>query len=152
MRKWGGLAGWLLVTFAASLLGSLFTDPSWYRELARPSWSPPSWLFAPVWTLLYALMGIAAWMVWYRKGFSAARGALTLYLVQLALNAAWSWIFFGMRAPTAALAEIAVLWILILWTILAFRKHSGVAAALLVPYIAWVTFATALNAAIVMLN
>lgn len=152
MRIWGGLVLWLLLTFAAAAIGSMFTDPSWYQEIARPSWSPSPKVFGPVWTVLYAMMAVAAWMVWKGEGFSGARVALGLYLAQLLLNAIWSPLFFGMHAIGLALIDIVVLWGMILATILAFRKHRALAAWMLVPYLAWVTFATALNGAILLLN
>ncbi|MFN2443729.1 MAG: TspO/MBR family protein [Thermoanaerobaculia bacterium] len=152
MRVWGGLALWLLVTFAAAATGALFTDASWYGEIARPSWSPSPSVFGPVWTVLYAMMAIAAWIVWKEKGFSGAGRALGLYFAQLLLNAAWSPLFFGLHAIGLALIDIIVLWAMILATIVEFRKHRALAAWLLVPYLLWVTFAGALNAAILRLN
>jgi benzodiazapine receptor len=149
------LAGFVALAFAASALGGFWTFqaiPTWYQEIAKPSWTPPSWLFGPVWTALYAAMGVAAWLVWRRGGWNAQRGALTLFLVQLALNAAWSGLFFGLRNPGLGMAEIVVLWIAILLTLLAFRRASATAAWLFVPYLGWVTFAAALNFSIWRLN
>ena len=149
------LAGFIALSFAAAALGGFWTSPAiptWYQEIAKPSWTPPSWLFGPVWTLLYLAMGVAAWLVWKRGGWSAQRGALTLFLVQLALNAAWSGLFFGLRNPALGLAGIALLWLAILLTLLAFRRVSAAAAWLFVPYLAWVTFAAALNFSIWRLN
>lgn len=151
-RQWLGLGGFLLLTFAAAAIGSQFMPGEWYARLAKPSWTPPSWLFGPVWTLLYVLMAVAAWLVWKDRGFAGARVALVLYGVQLALNAAWSWLFFGLQRPGLAFAEILVLWIAILATLIAFWRHRALAGALLVPYLAWVSFATALNLAIWRLN
>jgi tryptophan-rich sensory protein len=127
-------------------------ESAWYLGLNKPAWNPPSFVFAPVWTALYTLMGIAAWRVWRHGGFARQAGPLSLFLVQLGLNGAWSLIFFGAHAPTWALLEIAALWVAIVLTIGAFRRIDAVAASLLLPYLAWVTFATALNAAIVRLN
>jgi tryptophan-rich sensory protein len=149
------LAGFLALSFVAAAVGSLWTSPAiptWYQEITKPSWTPPSWLFGPVWTVLYIAMGVAAWLVWKRGGWSAQRGALTLFVVQLILNAAWSGLFFGMRSPLLGLAGIAALWIAILLTWQAFRRVSTAAAWLFVPYLCWVTFAAALNFSVWRLN
>jgi benzodiazapine receptor len=143
--RWAGLIGWIAVSFAAAAAGSQATDPEWYRSLERPSWAPPGWVFGPVWTALYTMMGVAAWLVWRRGGFGGARVALGLFLVQLAFNAAWSWLFFGMRRADLAFAEIVLLWVLILATAVAFARHTRAAAWLLAPYLAWVAFAAVLN-------
>lgn len=143
------------VCLGAAALGGLATAPEipgWYATLEKPAWNPPSWVFGPVWTTLYLLMAIAAWLVWTRSGLADARGALTLFAIQLALNVAWSFIFFGARRPGWALLELVVLWCAILATLLAFRRHSEAAGWLLVPYLAWVTFAGVLNATIWRLN
>lgn len=145
------LVGWLAVAFLPSLLGAWFTPGPWYDGLDKPPWNPPSWLFGPVWTALYASMGVAAWLVWREAG-RAATVAWTLFGVQLALNAAWSPAFFGAEDPGLALAVIVAMWLAIAGTIWAFSRHHRGAAALLSPYLAWVTFATALNAAIWQLN
>jgi len=139
------------VTFAAAAIGSAFTARSvgdWYLGLARPTWTPPSWLFGPVWTLLYSMMAVAVWIVWQRASPSAAVLPLTLFGIQLALNAGWSALFFGLRLPGAAFAEIVLLWLSILAALLAFWRVAPVAGALLLPYLAWVSFAAALNLAI----
>ncbi len=154
----------LLICFGAAALGAIATSQSvmtWYRTLERPTWAPPDWLFGPVWTLLYAMMAVAAFLVW-RRGFGvpgqipdlrpAARIALVVFGVQLALNALWSWLFFAMRSPLAGLVEIVVLWIAIAATIALFWPLSRVAAGMMVPYLAWVTFATALNGALWWMN
>lgn len=141
----------IVIALSAGLIGGAAMDTSFYRELARPGWAPAPWVFGPVWTILYVLMGVAAFWVW-RAGGRRARGALILYAVQLALNAAWTPIFFGLRAPGWALAELIVLWVAIVATIVAFARVRRGAAALLAPYLAWVTFAGVLNARIVMLN
>jgi translocator protein len=154
-RRTLGLIVWLAVCFGASAIGAIFTTakiPEWYGTLIKPDWTPPSWLFGPVWTLLYAMMAVAAWIVWKQRGFSFAKAALITFLVQLALNSMWSWLFFGLERPDWAAIEIIVLWIAIAATIASFRKHSGIAAGLMVPYILWVTFAAALNVAIWRLN
>ena len=117
----------------------------WYAALTKPSWTPPGWLFGPVWTVLYLGMAVAAWLVWRQKGLSAARGALTLFGVQLGLNVAWSWLFFGLRNPGLGFVDILSLWVAIAATLVAFWWRSVLAGLLFVPYLAWVTFAAVLN-------
>jgi tryptophan-rich sensory protein len=141
--------------FAAAAVGAWLTGDaieSWYSGLAKPSFNPPNWVFGPAWTALYSMMAVAAWLVWRERGRRDVSIALVLFLVQLALNAAWSGVFFGLRNPAAALAEIAVLWLLIAATLFAFRRVRPVAGWLLAPYLAWVTFASALNFEIWRLN
>jgi benzodiazapine receptor len=142
-----GLAAWILICFAAAAVGGAASARAgdFYAQLDRPAWAPPSWLFAPVWTLLYLAMAVAAWLVWRERGFSGARGALTLFLVQLALNALWTWLFFAWRLGALAFAEILLLWVLIAATLILFWRVRAAAGALLVPYLAWVSFATALT-------
>ncbi|OHA62098.1 MAG: TspO protein [Candidatus Wildermuthbacteria bacterium RIFCSPHIGHO2_12_FULL_45_9] len=150
------------VSLGAEIIGSIFTAPavqsSWYAEIVKPALNPPSWVFGPVWTTLFALMGIAAFLVWssYAKSTKdkkkGIRVALILFGVQLVLNTLWSIIFFGLHSPGGALIEIVFLWLAILATIIAFAKISKPAAWLLVPYIAWVSFAMYLNYAIWALN
>lgn len=154
LKQWIGLVGWLLVSFAAAAMGAVASAdaPAFYRELIRPTWAPPAWLFGPVWTVLYLLMGVAAWLVWRERGSRGARAALTLFLIQLAANALWSWFFFAWRQGAMAFVEIIVLWALIVVTIIAFRRVRPLAAALLLPYFAWVSFATALTYAVWRLN
>lgn len=152
MRSLLALVGWLLLTFLAPAAGAWTTSPAWYAELMKPSWSPPASLFGPVWTLLYVLMAVAAWLVWREGGWARQRRPLTLYLVQLVLNAAWTPIFFGLRQPGWALIEIIVLWLAILATMLAFARAQRIAAFLLVPYLAWVSFAAFLNFTLWRLN
>jgi len=145
----------LALCFAVSGMGAIFTSRSvseWYPVLQKPSWNPPAWVFGPVWTVLYLMMAIAAWMVWRRRGFREGAAALLIFAFQLALNAAWSPLFFGLRNPLAGLLDIIPLWAAILATIAAFRKISPLAAALLIPYWLWVSFATALNFMIWRLN
>ena len=152
LRNLLALAGWILLCFGAASLGGLFPPDDWYGTLQKPSWNPPGWIFGPVWTTLYTMMGVAAWLVWKRGGFAAQRGPLGLFLVQLALNAAWTPLFFGLHWVGAALAEILLLWLAIAATIVAFRKaHTG-AMWLLLPYLAWVSFASALNFTLWRLN
>jgi tryptophan-rich sensory protein len=150
-----GLVVALAVTFAAAGIGSVFTSQSvgtWYQEIAKPSWTPPGWLFGPVWTALYTLMAVAAWLVWRQGGWREARIALGLYAAQLVLNAAWSALFFGARMPGAAFAELVVLWLLILATTVAFFRKSIPAGVLMLPYAAWTAFAGILNFAIWRMN
>ncbi len=145
----------VLVVSVAAGLGNWATTlsvSSWYQQLARPAWTPPDWVFAPVWTALYMMMATAAWLVWRQHGLSAARWPLALFLVQLALNVLWSVIFFGLRRPELAAIEIVVLWAAILATLIAFWRRSRVAGWLLVPYLAWVAFAAGLNFEIARLN
>lgn len=146
-RQAWGLVAWLLLCFGAAALGGFASANAsdFYRELVRPSWAPPGWLFGPVWSALYAMMGVAAWLVWRARGFSGARTALVLFLVQLAANALWTWLFFVWRMGALGFAEILVLWVLILATLVAFWRISRVAGALLVPYLAWVSFASVLT-------
>lgn len=144
------LVVWLVLAFLPALIGLPFPAPDYYAGLDKPDWAPPAWLFGPVWTVLYALIGIAAWLV-ARRG-PASRPALALWGVQLALNAAWTPIFFGLRAPGVALAEILVMWVAIAATTVAFFARRTAAGALMLPYLAWVSFATALNFAIWRLN
>lgn len=141
------LLGWLGVTFLAGGLGAAATTsaPMFYADLTRPAWAPPAWLFGPVWSTLYLLMGIAAWQVWRTSGWSNARPALSVYLGQLILNAIWSWLFFSMRSGLGALVEIVILWVAIVLTMLLFRRHSGIASVALLPYLLWVSFATVLT-------
>lgn len=149
-----GLAGWLAVACAAAAVGaaaSIEAGP-FYAELARPAWAPPGSVFGPVWTVLYALMGVAAWLVWRRGGFRAARGALTLFLLQLVPNALWSWLFFAWHRGALAFGDVLLLWLLVLATLIAFWRVRPLAGALLVPYLAWVSFATILSRAIWRLN
>ncbi len=149
-----GLALWLALTFAAAAIGSTASIESgvFYGQLARPVWAPPAWLFGPAWTILYILMAVSAWLVWRVGGFGPNRAALSLFVVQLTVNAVWTWIFFVWKQGALAFAEILVLWVLILWTILAFRRIRPLAGALLLPYLAWVTYASALTLAVWRLN
>ncbi|HMA54960.1 MAG TPA: TspO/MBR family protein [Acidobacteriota bacterium] len=156
MKKGLRLFAAVLICELAGIIGSLFTAPSipgWYAGLTKPSFNPPSWVFAPVWTILYALMGIAAWLV-YEKGVRRpdVRRALFVFVAQLILNISWSIMFFGAHQILGAFVIIVALWILILGTILRFHKISKAAAFLLVPYFLWVGFATVLNASLYVLN
>lgn len=149
-----GLIAWLAVCFAAAAIGGIASiqAASFYAQLVRPEWSPPAAWFGPVWTALYTLMGIAAWLVWRIGGFRAARTALILFLVQLALNALWSWLFFRWKLGALAFVEIVLLWLLVAATLAGFWRVSRIAGALLVPYLLWVSFATALCYSVWRLN
>jgi len=149
-----GLVGWLVLSFAASAVGAVASiqAESFYAQLAQPVWAPPPWVFGPVWTVLYALMGIAAWLVWRSGGFRANRQALTLFLLQLAFNAVWSWLFFAWHLGVLSLADTLVLWILIVATLVSFWRVRPLAGALLIPYLLWVSFASALNYSLWQLN
>jgi tryptophan-rich sensory protein len=140
-----GLLWWLALCFAAAWFGARFVPGAWYEALAKPWWTPPNWVFAPVWTILYALMGLAAWLVWRDYRFRGAPWTLGLFVAQLALNAAWSWIFFELQRPGWALVDLATLWVALLATLVAFWRLKPVAGALLAPYFLWVSFAGGLN-------
>ena len=146
------LVGWLALAFAAAAAGGFFLPGEWYAGLQKPSWNPPNWIFGPVWTALYTTMAIAAWLVWKRGGFGGQRVALSLFLAQLLFNLLWSPLFFGLRHPALAFVDIVLLWLALLGTVAAFWKVRPLAGALLVPYLAWVTFASALNFALWRLN
>jgi translocator protein len=145
-----GLAGWLLLTFVAAGVGALASvrSEAFYQQLSRPDWAPPPTVFGPVWSVLYLLMGVAAWLVWRERGFSGARTALGLFLIQLLANALWTWLFFAWRQGALAFGEILVLWVLIVATLVAFWRVRRLAALLLLPYLAWVSFAAALTYAV----
>ena len=152
MQSAAALAGWIALTFCAALTGFFIQPAGYYAALAKPAWAPPPWVFGPVWTLLYLMMAVAAWLVWRQGGWRAQRGPLSLYVVQLALNALWTPVFFGLRSPGLALAVIVLLGVAIVLTGRAFRSVSSAASWLLVPYLVWVVFAAALNFAIWRLN
>jgi tryptophan-rich sensory protein len=145
--------GTVLLASAVGSLATVRAIPTWYKGLAKPSFNPPEWLFGPAWTLLYLLMAVAAFLVW-RRGFGApgVKLALAVFLVQLVLNALWSVFFFGLRSPLAGLVDIIGLWLSIVATIILFFRVSVPAGVMLLPYIAWVSFAALLNAAILRLN
>lgn len=149
-----GLVAWLLVAFAASAIGAFASVQAreFYGEVIQPAWAPPGWIFGPVWTVLYALMGVAAWLVWRSGGFRANRAALGSFLVQLALNALWSWLFFAWRLGGWAFAEIVALLVAIAITLVLFWRARPVAGALLIPYLLWVAFACVLSYSVWQLN
>lgn len=141
------LAGWLALTLATGAVGAIASVEAaeFYRQLSRPSWAPPGWLFGPVWTALYLMMGFSAWLVWRERKRRDTAVALGLFVAQLAVNALWSWIFFAWRRGGLAFAEILVLLALITTTLWAFWRIRRPAGVLLLPYLAWVCFATALT-------
>jgi tryptophan-rich sensory protein len=143
------LLGFIVLTFLAPLAGAFTPPGAWYQTLNKPSWNPPPWIFGPVWTLLYLGMAVAAWLVWKRGGQGQA---LRLYVVQLALNAAWTPVFFGAHQLGAAFIVIVCMWIAIFLTQRAFQAVSRPAGLLLVPYLAWVSFASVLNFTLWRLN
>ena len=142
-----GLVAWLAVTFVAAAVGALAAvdAPAFYGQLAKPAWAPPAAVFGPVWSVLYLLMGFAAWLVWRQRPAERVDGALGLYLVQLVANALWSWLFFGWRQGGLAFGEVLLLWLLIAITTGAFWRIQRLAGVLLMPYLAWVGFASALT-------
>lgn len=144
----------LLVSFAAAAIGGLATRraPEFYAALSRPAWAPPASVFGPVWTLLYALMAIAAWLVWKEKGLGGARLPLGLFALQLAFNALWSWLFFAWQRGLLAEMEIVLLLVLILLTVIAFWRVRPLAGVLLLPYLIWVAYAAALTFSLVRRN
>ena len=146
----------LAITFGIAFVGSYFTAGSvdtWYNTLNKPALNPPSWIFGPVWTLLYALMAIAAWRVYERRNsYVPARSLLGVYAIHLVVNALWSFAFFGQQSPEWALAVIAVLWLMIVYLAFNFYRADRVAGWMLAPYLAWVSFASYLNLSIVLLN
>jgi tryptophan-rich sensory protein len=147
-----GLVIFAAVCLAVAGIGGLVTArsvPTWYARLHKPPWTPPAWVFGPVWTALYLMMACAAWLVWRRAG---AAVPLILFFVQLALNGAWTPIFFGLKLPGPAFGVIVALWWAILATTIAFWRATPLAGALMLPYLAWVTFAGALNFAIWRMN
>lgn len=142
------LAFFLAVCFIAAGVGSVLTGTGvtqWYAGLRKPPGTPPDWVFGPVWTGLYLCMGIAAWLVWQAAGWHAGAQALALWGVQLLVNVLWSWLFFGLHRPQWALVDVALLFILIALTMVAFQPFSSTAAWLLVPYLLWVAYAARLN-------
>ena len=144
--------GWFGITFLAAVIGSQAGPGSWYAAMAKPSWNPPNWVFGPVWTYLYLTMAWAAWRVWRGGGWTNRRTPLLMYLVQLILNAFWSPIFFGLQQPGFAFAEIVLLWGTLAGTLFLFLRVDRLAGILLVPYLAWVSFAAFLNFTLWRLN
>lgn len=146
-KQFIGLLGWLGVSLATGIVGAIASADAgtFYGQLSRPEWAPPAWLFAPVWTALYAMMAVSAWLVWRAYGLRAGRNALVLFVVQLAANALWTWIFFAWHQGAMAFMEILILWCLIVATTVSFWRLHALAAVILLPYLAWVTFAAMLT-------
>lgn len=143
----------VLITLSAGWIGSIFTTPnieSWYKNVVKPPIAPPNWVFGPVWTILFILMGVALYRVWMKKSLGDKK--LNWWWIQLGLNILWSILFFGYRNPGLAMVEIIVLWVAIYKTIVSFGKIDKLASKLLIPYLAWVTFASALNFGVWWLN
>ena len=149
-----GLVLWLAICFVVAAVGASASlqAGTFYAELVRPDWAPPAAVFGPVWTLLYAMMAIAAWLVWMRRQIRLARIALTFFVLQLILNALWSWLFFGWNQGALSFLDIVLLWASIALTLVLFWRIRLLAGLLLVPYLAWVSFASALNYKIWQLN
>jgi translocator protein len=146
------LMGWILLCFAAASTGVFITKDDWYDQLIKPDWNPPGWIFAPVWTVLYILMAVAAWLVWREGGWKMHWRVLSLFLLQLLLNALWTPLFFGLHRPDLAFALILALGLVLkvtIWCFLSVRKTAG---CLLIPYSLWISFAAALNFVLWRLN
>ena len=152
MKKGAYLLVWMLLCLGAGVVGANFGPDAWYASLAKPAWNPPGWIFAPVWTVLYLLMAVAAWLVSIHGEFRQRRLPLTLFGLQLAANAAWSWLFFGLHRPGWALVDLSLLWLLLTVTVVLFYTTRRASGLLLLPYWLWVSFAAALNAEIWRLN
>ncbi|MDX1460528.1 MAG: TspO/MBR family protein [Xanthomonadales bacterium] len=151
LRQVLALLVFVLIVAAVAAFGAQFAPGEWYAAMNKPAWNPPSWVFGPVWTTLYLMMAFAAWLVWL-TGDSRRGEALSWWGLQLVLNGAWSWLFFGLHRPGWALAEIGMLWLAIVLTIRSFRAIRPLAGWLLAPYLAWVTFAMVLNFTLWQLN
>lgn len=148
----GALIGWLALTFCAAATGAFVSTDGWYADLIKPAWNPPGWVFGPVWTALYIMMAVAAWLVWREGGWKLQRRPLSLYLMQCLLNALWTPLFFALHQPGWAFAEILILLAALLITISLFWQVRRSAALLLVPYALWTSFAAVLNFTIWQLN
>lgn len=154
-RQMMGLAVSVIICYGAALLGNLATMPqipTWYAGIGKPPWTPPDWVFGPVWALLYAMMAVAAWLIWRKAEWGDGKKPLLWFACQLALNSLWSILFFGLHSPGAAFIEIFFLWLAILMTIRGFWPISKLAAVLMLPYFLWVSFASVLNATIWQMN
>ncbi len=154
MNPWVALVLFLILSFSAAGIGSYFTVsevPGWYKQLAKPTWNPPGWVFGPVWSALYTMIGISAWLVWRKVGLSL-EPVWVFFALQWLFNTLWSVLFFGWHAPGWALVDISLLWLSILATLVAFFRVTNAAGWLFVPYLLWVSFALVLNATIWHLN
>ena len=151
-RSLSAFAGWMALSFAAALTGVFVTMGEWYNGLVKPAWQPPGWLFGPVWTVLYILMAVAAWLVWSEGGWQKQGGVLGWFMAQWLLNALWTPLFFGLHRPGLALGDIILLWLTLVVTAVQFWRARRTAGMLLLPYLAWVSFAAVLNFALWRLN
>lgn len=154
VKKYGGLLLWLLLCYVAAGLGALASIEArdFYSQLAQPEWAPPAWLFGPVWAVLYAMMAVAAWLVWGAHPAQTKRMALAVFLLQLLVNALWTWLFFAWKLGSLALFDILLLTSLILVCVVLFYRINTVAGLLLIPYLLWVSFASVLNYTMLLLN
>lgn len=152
LKKYFGLLGWIAICFTAAAIGAFFEPGAWYEALNKPAWTPPNWVFPIVWPILYLMMAVSAWIIWKDLGIKQASEELRWFGIQLALNATWSWLFFGEHLIGTALGEILLLWVAILFTLMLFWKKSKTAGWLLLPYLMWVTYASALNYTIFQIN
>ena len=155
VRQWVVLAGLLAASFLVAFVGGLASTSGvdgWYAAADKPPWTPPNWLFGPVWTVLYTAMAVAAWLVWRRWGWQNAKPALSLYAAQLVLNALWTPLFFGAELLWLGLAVIVALDVVLALTMIAFFRKHRLAGVLLVPYLLWVLYASSLNAGVAYLN
>jgi translocator protein len=143
--SWLGLVFWLGICFIAAWIGSQFPPDEWYNRLIKPVLTPPGWILGPVWTMLYAMMGVAAWLVWEKRQNDKVTISLWLFILQLGLNSLWSYLFFGLKSPGLALLDILALWVAILASLISFFRHQRTAGKLLIPYLLWVSFAVYLN-------
>lgn len=153
-RQLLGFAGCFALSYLTAAVGSIASVQArtFYADLTQPSWAPPGWLFGPVWTLLYLMMAVSAWLVWRRNGVSTTRPGLSLFVIQLVINALWSWLFFAWHLGALAFVDILILLALILLTMFYFWPHSRLAVYLLIPYFCWVCFAAFLNFSVWQLN
>ena len=143
-----GLAGFVLLVVAVASTGAVFEPGAWYESLLKPAWTPPNWLFPVAWSILYLMIAVSGWLVWREAGLMGAGPAMILYLLQLLLNAAWSWLFFGLHRMDLAMIDIVALWVAIAATVIVFYGIRPLAGILLLPYLAWVGYAAALNFAV----
>ncbi len=152
-KSYPSLFACVFITLAAGMISGAVNRPdAWYATLVKPMWTPPGWVFAPVWIVLYVLMGVALWLIWERRSARLSSAAITVFMMQLIFNVVWSWFFFGLHSPALAFADICLLWAAILATILLFARIYRPAVLLLVPYFLWVSFAAVLNFSIWRLN
>jgi tryptophan-rich sensory protein len=147
-----GLVGFIVLVTVVASTGAIFKPGAWYEALSKPVWTPPDWLFPIAWTILYLMIAVAGWLVWRELGLAAVALGFAFYLLQLALNAAWSWLFFGLKRMDLALIDVAGLWLAIAATMVVFYTVRPIAAWLLAPYLVWVSYAAALNLVIWRMN